>query len=560
MSKILHGLKDFFNEEKLSDRRIRIIEIEETFDVTGKKRSAPTNEQPHLEDSPSKKIRIDGEEQQQDERPQNKLVTPEEELPICSKKDNSCSLKSPVKQNTSGNNVESQLHPLPKGKMYVDLPVHSLVLCLNSLYFQKLFVDSGMKENSMSSIDIKVNQGEGKYLEMLVKAFYDQDTLVDISLPALLSVMDIAARFSCSSFVDFGLELLDKKTVKTLEECNTILQCVSRVFQSYDSNEKYKKTWDSCIKFLCEALFPLEFKFAQQEKFKNLDHRTVLSLLRSKHAFVLHENHLLVFAYQWLEGNPDYQTPQIIESFLKSIRSGSLSVTFLTDELTICDRILNKWPGYSQWFANTLKYHTLSHGSRELRGLKSPSISPSRGFVRPMNNSLYACKHYTYIAKDKQLVSATENRFLWNGVVLDPVIAIKDIDERSAYIRMRIVKYNGFQPVEPVQQFHQKIDFYFCLLPGFIQFKTSLLKHKKFIAKFVRKAEIEFRSANVSSMHAVAKVDQGFQKMLADHGLNLTLFFKKTSFSWMKIDTNYVKPSKKLILLTESKNYQQYVI
>ena len=32
MSKILHGLKEFFKEEKLSDRRIRIIEIEESFD------------------------------------------------------------------------------------------------------------------------------------------------------------------------------------------------------------------------------------------------------------------------------------------------------------------------------------------------------------------------------------------------------------------------------------------------------------------------------------------------------------------------------------------------
>ena len=34
MSKILHGLKEFFKQEKLSDRRIRIIEIEEHFDGT----------------------------------------------------------------------------------------------------------------------------------------------------------------------------------------------------------------------------------------------------------------------------------------------------------------------------------------------------------------------------------------------------------------------------------------------------------------------------------------------------------------------------------------------
>ena len=446
-------------------------------------------------------------------------------------------------------------------KIYSELPVHSIVLCLNSWFFQQLLVDSGMKENTMPTVDIKVNRGEGQFLEILLNAFYDEETLNEVSLPVLLSVMDIAARFSCTSFVDLGLELLDKTTVKTLDECNSILQCVSRVFQTYDSDEKFKKTWNSCIKFLCKTLFPLEFRFLQQEKFKSLDYRTVLSLLRAPHAFVLHENHLMVFAYQWLEGNPDFQTAEIIESFVTSIKFESLTVTFLTDELTICDRILNKWPAYTQWFANTLKYHTLSHGNRELRGFRTPVVAP-RSCVAPMNNSLYGCKHYSMLGADakQQLVCLVENRFLWNGVVMEPVLTIKENDESTSYIRMRMIKYNGFQPVEPVHQFYQRFDFYFCILPGFVPFKTTLLKHKNFIKKFVRKAEIEFRSANVSSMHAVAKVDDGFMETVREHGLNLTLFFKKTSFSWVKFDTNTVKPSKKLILLTENKNYQQYVI
>ena len=451
---------------------------------------------------------------------------------------------------------------LAKGcEVYTELPVHSIVLCLNSWYFQQLLVDSGMKENSMATVDIKVNRGEGQFLEILLKAFYDEDTLDEVSLPVLLSVMDIAARFSCTSFVDLGLELLDKTTVKTLDECNSILQCVSRVFQTYDSNEKFKKTWNSCIKFLCKTLFPLEFRFSQQEKFKGLDYRTVLSLLKSPHAFVLHENHLVVFAYQWLEGNPNFQTAEIIESFVTSIKFESLTVTFLTDELTICDRIFNKWPGYTQWFANTLKYHTLSQGNRELRGFRTPNVV-QRGCVASMNNSLYGCKHYSVVADadTKQLLCSVENRFLWNGVVMEPVLTIKDNDESSSYIRMRMIKYNGFQPVEPVHQFYQRFDFYFCILPGFVPFKTSLLKHKNFIKKFVRKAEIEFRSTNVSSMHAVAKVDHDFMNIVREHGLNLTLFFKKSSFSWVKFDTNTVKPSKKLILFTQNKNYQQYVV
>ena len=61
-------------------------------------------------------------------------------------------------------------------------------------------------------------------------------------------------------------------------------------------------------------------------------------------------------------------------------------------------------------------------------------------------------------------------------------------------------------------------------------------------------------------MHAVAKVDHDFMNIVREHGLNLTLFFKKSSFSWVKFDTNTVKPSKKLILFTQNKNYQQYVV
>ena len=41
-AKLLHGLKDFFKEEKLSDRRLRIIEIQEesSFDEVKRKRYA----------------------------------------------------------------------------------------------------------------------------------------------------------------------------------------------------------------------------------------------------------------------------------------------------------------------------------------------------------------------------------------------------------------------------------------------------------------------------------------------------------------------------------------
>ena len=54
---------------------------------------------------------------------------------------------------------------------YCSIPVHSLVLSLNSLYFKNLLAASGMRETFERDITIQVNSGEGKFFKILINAF-----------------------------------------------------------------------------------------------------------------------------------------------------------------------------------------------------------------------------------------------------------------------------------------------------------------------------------------------------------------------------------------------------
>ena len=51
-----------------------------------------------------------------------------------------------------------------KDMLYSSFPVHSIVLCVHSQFFQKMFTESGMKESNDKMFILKVPDGYGKYL------------------------------------------------------------------------------------------------------------------------------------------------------------------------------------------------------------------------------------------------------------------------------------------------------------------------------------------------------------------------------------------------------------
>ena len=85
-------------------------------------------------------------------------------------------VKEKKQQENYGNKQEGNSQN-SKDMLYSSFPVHSIVLCLHSQFFQKMFTESGMKESHDKMFVLKVPDGYGKYLELLIASFYDQSVL-----------------------------------------------------------------------------------------------------------------------------------------------------------------------------------------------------------------------------------------------------------------------------------------------------------------------------------------------------------------------------------------------
>jgi len=102
---------------------------------------------------------------------------------------------------------------------YSVIPVHSLLLSINSKYFKALTsTDSGMQEKYNKNIVVKVNPGEGRYLELLIHSIYDQDVLKVLDIAELLNVLELADRFLCDLLIEYGIKILKTFSFKTVEQ------------------------------------------------------------------------------------------------------------------------------------------------------------------------------------------------------------------------------------------------------------------------------------------------------------------------------------------------------
>ena len=282
--------------------------------------------------------------------------------------------------------IVSDISNIRKEIVYSEFPVHSLVLCVNSRYFDRLLSASGMKENEENMVTVKVNTGQGKYLEKMIHAFYNEESLKELCLLDLLSLLNIAERFSCFGLLKYVIDIINGKEIKSIEDCDSIMKSMTKFDHGSKIDAETDEIINKSIQFLSKELYPLEFKFNNQELFFNLHYVTIFSLLNSSYAVTVKEDNLFLFLYKWLRSNPELQTEDIIGSLLTSIRYKDLSAAFIYDEITICDQMLNIWKGYPVWFSNLTKYHLLSVRKKVERGIEM-KVEPAR--IKPYDSTFF---------------------------------------------------------------------------------------------------------------------------------------------------------------------------
>ena len=128
------------------------------------------------------------------------------------------------KQEEEYDNIQEGNSQNSKDMLYSSFPVHSIVLCLHSQFFQKMFTESGMKESNDKMFVLKVPDGYGKYLELLIASFYDQSVLETLNeVEDVIKILDMAERYCCLSFLEEGLFVLSKMKYERIEFCNMTL-------------------------------------------------------------------------------------------------------------------------------------------------------------------------------------------------------------------------------------------------------------------------------------------------------------------------------------------------
>ena len=413
-------------------------------------------------------------------------------------------------------------------------PVHSLILCINSPYFKTLISDSGMKETKQRDIVVKVNNGEGKYLQLLINSFYDQEILKFMEPLDLLKVLEIADRFLCDVFIKRGLTILKKLNIKSVEQCNMILDHVL-AFQSLGSlstTETYTSMKQFCSKFLAESFSPLESRLDKHEVFETMTYDSLVLLLQSGRQILWSENSLIYFVVNWLAADEERQSEENIKVILGECRHEHMSVEFLRDVLSPNHSILSKWDGYISWFIDALSYHAFSQKSRKVRDFpparKNRSCTSNKTDIQNcmiklscVNNNIFKQSWVNY------------RNIIYQGYVVTPKLILSPCLDEDKH-RVKLHFYLGSTCGEKsIEKFYLEFDIAFAILPGEYKYDSDLFQHgcSGFISKHYRPMKIKFDKKNLVKKSA-GFVDGKLYEKFKENGVFAAFAFKSADVNY----------------------------
>ena len=425
-----------------------------------------------------------------------------------------------------------------KEMLYSAFPVHSIVLCLHSQFFQKMFTDSGMKESYDKMFVLKVPDGYGKYLELLIASFYDQSVLETLKeVEDVLKVLDMAERYCCLSFIEEALFVLSKMKYERIECCNITLNRNSH-FKSIlypISKEEVKDMCEvekSCLMFLAEAVTPLECHW---DKIMNLSYDSLLLILRFGSEIAFSEDTVISFAYDWLL-KMDH-TAGMVKRIVECFRYPYVSKTFLCERLSVNDEIFSKWSGYAEWLLNAVSYHVFSPDIRRERGYTDHELV-FRNIVKPdvLNKYIFSLP----LLEDGDNVFKTAMvKFREAGFTFGVSVSADTSKSNDPVV------YNfGIRLYKPSFSWNSEnmvingtISIMFAILPGNITYTKNLFEANKFplLKKYSSRDKFVFTTP-CGWILSVFTVDYEFHNICKTHGINLAIVIGNTkeSLKWIQ--------------------------
>ena len=414
---------------------------------------------------------------------------------------------------------------------YCSIPVHSLVLSLNSLYFKNLLAASGMRETFERDITIQVNSGEGKFLKILINAFYDQSVLTSLKTFDLLHVLEVADHFSCEVFIKKCVELLKGATIKSLTECNEMVQHIGKLERRISLlGGKYEDMKECCIRFMTVTFCPLENNQDEHDHFYELSFKALLLFLRSHRPITWNEASLLMFISNWLDYDDSRQKPEIIGTLLLECNYTSISSEFLYDVITPNHALFSIWPDFKTWFLDVVSYHSFSKKRQYLSGFKSAlSDRDFRSVVMVPG----------WIIKFDQMgpcyFASEECASTYRGYQITPRIFFKDciFSDKLYTVSMQIAN-TGISDNHTL--LHDKLFLSFSmaisLLPGYEEYNNKIFtcNYFQFLREHFRTIEIEFRSRTNYCVFEIGVIEKALVEAVTS--FYVPMAFKESHKNW----------------------------
>ena len=422
--------------------------------------------------------------------------------------------------------------------LYSSFPVHTIVLCSHSQFFQKMFTESGMKESNDKMFVLKVPDGYGKYLELLIASFYDQSVLETLKeVEDVLKVLDMAERYCCLSFLEEGLLVLSKMKYERIECCNMTLNRNSH-FKSFlypISKEEVKDMCEvekSCLMFLAEAVTPLERRW---EQIMNLSYDSLLLILRFGSEIVFSEDTVISFAYDWLLKKD--HTPGMVKGIVECFRYPYVSKTFLCERFSVNDEIFSKWSGYAEWLLNAVSYHVFSPDVRRERGYTEHELV-FRNIVKPdvLNKNLFLLP----LLGDGDVFKTPMVAVMHAGFTFGVRLCADTSKSNNAVIyEFDVLLYEPPLCNAKNMVVNETLSIMFAILPGNITYTKNLFEANQFplMKKYFSREKFVFTTpSSLAWRISVCTADTEFHNICKTHGINLAIVIGSTreSLKWIE--------------------------
>jgi len=517
---LVESLKEYFRAEQMSDKVLYITEIDES----KLKPSSNLLKREHGDESPSKRFKLNDHPLTSEEVNFNDQPSFDGE----SQQTNNNSDGEPhVSYNAGGESLQNVIRDA-----YSFFPVHTLILSINSSYFKTVNSITGMRESSQNYIEVKVNKGEGKFVELLINAFYDQDILKTLGVLELLKVLELGNRFLCNTLIGCGLKLLESLDIKTIEECDQVIEQI-KVFQcSTLLKDCYTFTRKLCGKYLAKYFKFVDCYIAKHDTFNALSFDSVLLLItQDDQKFVWHENNIIYFITNWLAVDEVRQTVDNIQKLLHQVRYEYMTVEYFKDVLLINHPILSKWSGYNQWYVDAILFHSLSAEEKTSREITSGR--KNRTF-RLLRRHVQICSlHIAQSTTTPVFMSLTDHKYiLHEGYKLTPTIDIIRVTNANSYeLVLRLYFGSNKETLKFYRRFVIAFGVFYNLKGGIPQ-ALFHAADTSFICNNYQHIDVEFKNNNMFKT-SIGTIDGELFQKFKDHGINVSILFKRSGlFEW----------------------------